>query len=94
MNRTLEIGVPLAKKFTVRTVEIVPEPCEYGAKQVRATRDLLGVSQPVFAQMLGVSAALVRAWELGQRKPAPIARRLLDPIHANPSNWRAMIHAA
>jgi len=30
----------------------------------------------------------------GQRKPALIARRLLDLIRANPANWRAMIEAA
>jgi DNA-binding transcriptional regulator YiaG len=48
----------------------------------------------VFAQMLGVSAALVRSWECGQRKPSLIARRLLDLIRANPTNWREMIEAA
>jgi DNA-binding transcriptional regulator YiaG len=44
--------------------------------------------------MMGVSVALVRSWECGQRKPAPIARRLLDLIKANPKNWRAMVEAA
>ena len=54
----------------------------------------VGASQPVFARMLGVSAALVRSWEGGQRKPAPMARRLLDLIRADPSKWRTMIDAA
>jgi len=54
----------------------------------------VGVSQSVFAKMLGVSAALVRSWECGQRKPAPIARRLLDQVRANPSAWRKIIEAA
>ena len=44
--------------------------------------------------MIGVSAALVRSWECGQRKPAPIARRMLDLIRANPAGWRNMVHAA
>jgi putative transcriptional regulator len=61
---------------------------------VCSTRQVVGVSQPVFARMLGVSAALVRSWECGQRKPAPIARRLLDLIRANPANWREMVEAA
>lgn len=40
----------------------------------------LNVSQPVFAQLLGISAVLVRWWERGARSPAPIARRLLDQV--------------
>ena len=94
INATLKSGIPLHKKFTLRMVLAVPEPTKYDAAGVRSTRQLLGVSQPVFAQMLGVSPALVRAWECGQRKPAPIARRLFDLIRANPANWRAMIQAA
>jgi DNA-binding transcriptional regulator YiaG len=94
MTRTLKSGIPLRDKYTVRTVRVVPVPGEYSAADVRAMRDLIGVSQPVFAQMLGVSAALVRSWECGQRKPAPIARRLLDLMRAHPSSWRAMIDAA
>jgi DNA-binding transcriptional regulator YiaG len=94
IHATLKAAIPLHKKFTVRTVRAMPEPGTYDAAGVRSTRELVGVSQPVFARMLGVSAALVRSWECGQRKPAPIARRLLDLIRANPTNWRAVIDAA
>lgn len=94
MHATLRAGIPLREKYTVRTVREVPDPGRYDAREIQATRKLLGVSQPIFAQMLGVSAALVRSWESGQRKPAPIARRLLDQIRANPSGWREMIKAA
>ncbi len=94
MAATLEAGTALREKYTVRTVRSVPDPRKYSAAEVRATRELVGVSQPVFARMLGVSAALVRSWECGQRKPAPMARRLLDLIRADPSNWRSMVEAA
>ena len=94
IHATLKAGIPLGQKYTVHTVRAVPDPGRHDANSVRLTRELVGVSQPVFAQMLGVSAALVRAWECGQRTPAPIARRLLDLVKANPSNWRAMIEAA
>ena len=94
MHATVTAKIPLREKYTVRTVRSVPDPARYDAAGVRATRELVGVSQPVFAGMLGVSAALVRSWECGQRKPAPIARRLLDLIRANPSSWRKMIEAA
>ena len=94
IHATLKAGIPLRQKYTVRTGHSVPDPGTYDANAVRATRELVGVSQTVFARMLGVSAALVRSWECGQRKPAPIARRLLDLIHAQPSNWRKMVRAA
>jgi len=94
LHAVLRAKVPLREKYTVRTVRAVPEPLEYSALDVKQTRELVGVSQPVFARMLGVSSALVRSWECGQRKPAPIARRLLDLIRANPSNWREMVQAA
>lgn len=94
IHATLKSGTPLKEKYTIRTVRVVPEPKDYAAADVRRTRELVGVSQPVFAQMLGVSAALVRSWECGQRKPAPIARRLLDLVRANPSDWRKMVEAA
>ena len=94
IHATLKAGMRLREKYTVRTVCAVRDPGDYAAADVRRTRELVGVSQPVFAQMLGVSAALVRSWESGQRKPAPIARRLLDLVRVDPSNWRKLIEAA
>mgnify|MGYP001124062743 CR=1 FL=1 len=49
---------------------------------MRKTREDLGVSQAVFADMLGVSASLVQSWEQGFRKPSRMACRLLDEISA------------
>src|ERR1051325_836659 len=63
--------------FTVRTIE-VPDPHVYRATQVVQLREKLGVSQAVFAHLLGVSVVLVKSWERGARVPSPIARRLLD----------------
>lgn len=94
LHATLKSGRPLREKYTVRTVRTISQPSGYTAATVKATRELVGVSQPVFASMLGVSAALVRSWECGQRKPAPIARRLLDIIRTKPAEWRAMVEAA
>jgi DNA-binding transcriptional regulator YiaG len=94
IHATLKSRAPLHEKYTVRTVRVVPGPGDYGAADVRRTRELVGASQMIFAQMLGVSAALVRAWESGQRKPAPIARRLLDQVRADPSSWRKLMDAA
>jgi DNA-binding transcriptional regulator YiaG len=43
--------------------------------------------------MLGVWATRARSWESGQRKPAPIAGRLLELIHANPWMQRDLVEA-
>jgi putative transcriptional regulator len=72
--------------LNVRTVEI-PHPSPYDAKAVRALRDQLGVSQALFAQIVGVSKKLVEHWESGIRKPSPMARRLMDTIARDPKGF-------
>ena len=57
-------------KLTICEVEI-PTPTQYRPRDIRALRASLGVSQGVFAMLLGVSPELVRHWEHGIRKPAP-----------------------
>lgn len=93
-NASVRDGVVVREKYTVRSACIVPDPSVYSPADIRAARQMVGVSQPIFARVLGVSAALVRSWECGQRKPSPLARRMLDLIRANPSNWRGLIRAA
>jgi DNA-binding transcriptional regulator YiaG len=73
-------------QFTVRTIQ-VPEPRAYSAGDVSKLRESLGVSQAIFARLVGVSKILVQSWEGGQRTPAPVARRLMDTISANPGRW-------
>ena len=93
LTEALEVeraGIPIESRFTVRTVELPDEPVKYDAAAVRATRDRIAASQVVFAHLLGVSPMLVRAWEQGQRSPAPWARRLLDEVNREPSHWQRM----
>ena len=80
-------------KFTTRTIEIA-EPSTYGAASVRQVRRSLNLSQAMFARLLGVSGALVRAWELGTRCPAPMARRLLDQVRDNPAAFASLVRAS
>jgi DNA-binding transcriptional regulator YiaG len=79
-------------RFSIRALTVA-QPSQHGAASVRAIRKSLTVSQTVFAQLLGVSPALVRAWELGTRVPAPIARRLLDQVRRNPSAFATLLGA-
>jgi putative transcriptional regulator len=92
LQRMMDEGKTPRQLFTVRSVEI-PEPGVHRARQVRALRASLGVSQAVFAALLGVSVVLVKSWERGSREPSRLARRLLDTISANPSQWLATIRA-
>ena len=88
IERMLDEGKTPEQMFTVKTVEI-PDPGAYRAKHVRALREALGVSQAVFAHLLGVSVILVKSWERGAREPSAMARRLMDTIKANPGRWLA-----
>jgi putative transcriptional regulator len=85
-------GAAMHQRFTVRTVTI-PQPHEYSPASVKKLRDQLGMSQAVFADLLGVSRVWVQAWERGVRKPSALARRLMDTIRADPASWLAKIWA-
>jgi putative transcriptional regulator len=46
--------------------------------QIKALRERLGVSQPVFAAHLGTTASTVIQWESGTKRPSGMGLRLLD----------------
>lgn len=78
--------------FTAKRIA-VPEPTEYTAARVRKLRATLGVSQVVFAELMGVSVVLVKSWERGVREPSALARRLMDTVQANPAEWLSGVRA-
>jgi len=61
-----------------------PPPTEYDAAAVRRIRERMGLSQPVFAQMLNVSVDTVKAWERGTRQAAGPSLRLLEVAETHP----------
>jgi putative transcriptional regulator len=71
-------------KLTMKTVEI-PDPPHFHAAAVHKLRDRIGLSQAVFAKLVGVSRKLVEAWEAGTRTPSPMACRLMDAMARHPS---------
>lgn len=76
-------------KHTLRTT--APEPFDLpviGRADVSAAREALGVSQAVFAKILGASAQSVRSWEQGTKPPSGVARRLIGEIRDKPEYWR------
>jgi putative transcriptional regulator len=76
------------RKYTVRTVELKLEPHVYSGKDVEGVRRVLGLSQALFAQFLGVSLHAVRAWENGGKTPSGVVGRFLDEISVRPDYWR------
>ena len=82
-------------RLTFRRVsgEHVPDPSDYAPGDVRRVREAVAVSQRVFARLLGASPATVAAWERGGKRPAPMARRLLDEVGRDPQRWRDMASA-
>ena len=70
-------------KVTARTVDVVAPP-EYSRLDIRRIREGLGVSQAVFAELLGASTSTVRAWEQGAREPSEMARRLIALAERDP----------
>jgi len=73
--------------FELRRGEISLKKFELPPVTVRGiikVRDSLGVSQPVFAKILGVSPQSVKAWEQGSKLPPGTVRRLIDEMKRNP----------
>lgn len=73
------------------TVEAAPN---YGPTKIAHLREELQVSQPVFAEMLNVSAETVRAWEQGKRRPDGAAVRLLQMAEEHPTWLRAKVQGS
>ena len=84
----LEKGEDITKQFTCRKVVLDLEPTPYNSDLVKETRGILGMSQALFAQFLGVSTKCVQKWEQGKNHPEHIACRFMDEIRRNPKYWR------
>jgi putative transcriptional regulator len=88
---TLRARTALETKYTVRQLVVVVPPPRLLPEDVKRTRQILGVSQPVFADFLGTSPSTVRSWEQGQKAPSRMARRLLGLIASDPSYWKGRL---
>ena len=74
------------KHFRVDTLK-VPKPL-MDAPGAASVRTNLGVSQAVFAELLGVSPNTVRAWEQGVNPLSGMASRFLEAIRSDPEYWK------
>lgn len=77
--------VTYATQVTARKAHLELPPW-YPPYLIREIRQKLSVPQAIFAQMLGVSASTVCAWEQGKREPEGPARRLLQIAEMHPAS--------
>jgi len=82
-----ESGEGLQQRFTCRTIQLQLEPQKYSPELVKSTREILGASQAIFAQFLGVSTSAVQDWEQGHKPPKGSACRMMDEIRRDPGYW-------
>jgi DNA-binding transcriptional regulator YiaG len=87
-------GESAERRYTVRHLALDLEPGDYTPDKVRATREVFGLSQPLFARFLGVEVSALRHWEQGIRSPSAVVRRFLDEMNATPEHWRRRIEMA
>ena len=87
-TEALEGDQAIDQRFTCLTIALDLSPAKYGPELVRQTRQLLNLSQPLFAQFLGTSTNTVRAWEQGVNRPSAMARRFMDEIRHDPERFR------
>ena len=94
MSEFATSGEPPEKRYTLRHLTLDLQPGEYTPERVRATREVFGLSQPLFAKFLGVEVSALRHWEQGIRSPSAIVRRFLDEMNATPDHWWERIETA
>ncbi|MBI4057650.1 MAG: helix-turn-helix domain-containing protein [Elusimicrobia bacterium] len=70
----------------------IPQPARRWRKEriAQLRKERFGVSQPVFAALLSVTASTVRAWEQGQKSPSGAACRLLELADIDPEVFQRL----
>jgi len=84
----LKSGRAVSEQLDCRRIALNLQPTRYDPALVKDTRELLGVSQAVFAQFLGVRLGTVQKWEQGDNPPMGAACRFMDEIRHDPQQWR------
>lgn len=70
-------------KARTKTISIEPVP-DFNAMDIKRIRVELGMTQLLFAGLMGVSIKTVEAWEAGRNRPDGPARRILEMLQTDP----------
>ena len=77
IGREILVGLRELKRGEIGRITNVPK--------VSVIREKTGLSQALFASVLGVSVRTLQDWEQGRRAPAGAARTLLNLVDRNPA---------
>ena len=80
MSKMHEIGVADKQTMTKFDDLCLPEIRIFQSEDIKALREKLGVSQPVFARYLNTTKSTVSKWEQGDKHPNGIAQKLLNVV--------------
>jgi putative transcriptional regulator len=74
------------RRLTLRTKTLrLPQRARaLSAREIRALRERMKVSQPVFAALLNITVDTAASWENGRRRPTGPALRLLEIARRQP----------
>ncbi len=75
-----QIGVMDAQTMRKFDLMCLPEVKELSSSQIKKLRLREKVSQPIFASCLNISAATVKKWEQGEKRPSGTAMKLLNLV--------------
>lgn len=88
-----DVRITHRRKLTTRSCDVASPP-SYSPARIQEIRENLGLSQAVFAELIGASRAAVRAWEQGQREPSEMARRLIEIAERHPDAFAEVLRRA
>lgn len=71
------------KKVARKTVVVVSD--------ITRARNKVNMSQPAFAELMGVSVRTLQAWEQGKRNPSGAAKTLLRVAETHPEILRKLV---
>lgn len=93
LSEAVEYSKDANKKVRIHTVSVEPVPT-FDSTSVKAVRNSLGMTQAVFASVMGVSKKTVEAWEQGANTPSGPSCRLLEMFRTDPSAARQIVREA
>ena len=75
-----EVGVIDLQTMRKFDLMCLPDVKEMSSTQIKKLRLREKVSQPIFASCLNISAATIKKWEQGEKRPSGSALKLLNLI--------------
>lgn len=90
LNEAVDYANGKTEGVRVHKVEVKPVP-SFNAGDIKTIRGTLGMTQMIFASMLGVSKKTVEAWEEGINAPNGPSCRLLAMFRENPETAKTIV---